>query len=77
VADSAPVDCEPLRASVPAQAPEAVHEVASTEVQLSVALPPLIIELGLAVKCTVGAGGLTDTLADCAALAPPPSQVRV
>jgi hypothetical protein len=71
------VDCEPLRPSLPAQAPEAVQEVALREVQLRVALPPLVIELGLAVRCTVGAGGLTDTVADCAALPPPPVQVSV
>ena len=38
---------------------------------------PLMIELGLALKLTVGAGALTETVADCAALPPVPVQVRV
>jgi len=38
---------------------------------------PLVIELGLALKLTVGAGALTETVADCAALPPVPVQIRV
>ena len=53
---SAPVDCEPLTASVPDQAPEAVHEVALVDDQLKVELVPLATVLGLAVRVTVGAG---------------------
>jgi len=74
---SEPVDCEPLTPLLPDQAPEAVQEVALVETQASVdALPP-VIELGLALKLTVGAGAVTDTVADCAALPPVPVQVRV
>jgi hypothetical protein len=81
LAVSAPVACDPLVASLPDQAPEAVHEVAFVEDQASVELPPLVTVLGLAVKLTlgtgVGAGAATDTVADCAAVPPRPAQVRV
>jgi hypothetical protein len=74
---SAPVDCEPLVASLPDQAPEAVQEVAWVADQLRVELLPLATVLGLAVKLTVGAGEVTDTVTDCAALPPAPLQVSV
>jgi hypothetical protein len=64
LAVSAPVDCVPLSALVPDHAPEAVHAVALLADQVSVEVAPLMIELGLAVKATVGAGALTETLAD-------------
>jgi hypothetical protein len=38
---------------------------------------PLVIELGLAVRVTVGADALTETIAVCAALPPVPVQDRV
>jgi hypothetical protein len=69
------VDCDPLALFAPLHAPDPVHEVVLAEVQLSVALAPLAIELGLALKATVGAAALTDTVADCAALPPAPAQV--
>ncbi len=56
---SAPVDDKPLMASVPDQAPEAVHEVAlvaNHANQLNIELAPLTTVLGLAVTVTVGAG---------------------
>jgi hypothetical protein len=71
------VACEPLTGLAPDQAPEAVHEVAWVEDQLNVAPLPLATVLGLAAKLTVGAGEVTDTVADCAALPPPPVQLRV
>ena len=74
---SAPVDPEPLVGSAPDQAPEAVQEVALVADQFSVALAPLATALGLAVKLIVGAGVLTDTVVDCAALPPAPLQVSV
>jgi hypothetical protein len=74
---SAPVDCEPLVACAPLQAPEAVQEVAFVDDQARVELPPLVTVLGLAVKLTVGAGAVTETVADCAALPPAPLQVSV
>ena len=72
---SAPVDCEPLTALLPDQAPEAVHEVALVADQLNVEAPPLAMVLGLAVKLTVGAAAVTETVADCVALPPAPVQV--
>ena len=73
----APVDCEPLTALVPTQSPEAVQEVALVETQANVEPLPLVIVLGLTLKLTVGAGALTETVADCAALPPFPVQVKV
>ncbi len=69
--------CEPLVASLPDQAPDATQEVALVEVQDSIEVPPLVVVLGLALKVTVGAGEVTVTVADCAALPPGPVQVRV
>ncbi len=74
---SAPVDCEPLTALVPDQAPDAVQEVALADDQVSVALPPLAMALGPTLNVTVGAAVLTETVADCAALPPAPLQVNV
>ena len=71
----APVDCEPLVALVPDQAPEAVQAVALLADQVKTALLPLAIVLGLADNATVGAGGVTDTVFDCVALPPAPVQV--
>jgi hypothetical protein len=76
-ADSAPVDCEPLKALLPDQAPDAEHDVAFAALQLSVELVPFAIVLGLALRLTVGAGDFTETVADCAALPPAPLQVNV
>ena len=52
------MDCEPLTALAPDHAPEAVHEVALVDDQVKLALLPLVIVLGLAVKATVGRAGL-------------------
>jgi len=73
----APVDWEPLTGLLPAQAPEAVHEVALRAFQVSVELSPLATVLGLALRLTVGAAPLTETVADCVALPPEPLQVNV
>jgi hypothetical protein len=72
----APVDCEPLTALAPDQAPDAVHEVALVDDQLKVEALPLVTVLGLAAKFTVGAGAVTDTVTDCEALPPAPVQLR-
>ena len=77
MADSAPVDCEPLSAWLPLHAPDAVQAVAFAEDQVSVEPVPLVTELGDALIETVGAAALTDTVADCAALPPLPVQVSV
>ena len=69
---SAPVDCDPVMALVPDQAPDAVHEVALLDDHVNVELPPLDTALGPALSMTVGAAGLTETVADCVALPPAP-----
>ena len=71
------MDVDPLVAWAPDQAPEAAHEVALVEDHVSVELAPLAMVLGLALRLTVGAGGVTDTVADCDALPPAPVQVSV
>ena len=74
---SAPVDCEPLMALAPDQAPEAVQAVAFLDDQVRVDAAPLAIVLGLAAKARVGAGAVTDTVVDCVALPPRPVQLSV
>jgi hypothetical protein len=55
-----------------------VQEVALFDDQLSVAVPPLLMVLGLALKLTVTLGfALTVTVAVCAAEPPAPLHVRV
>jgi hypothetical protein len=57
---------------------EAVHAVASVELQLSWAEPFVATLVGLAVSATVGAtGGLTVTAAEAVPLAPAPPHVIV
>jgi hypothetical protein len=75
LAVSAPVDCEPLTALLPDQAPEAVQEVALAADQVNVELLPVVTVLGFAAKVTVGAGEVTVTVDDCVALPPLPVQV--
>jgi hypothetical protein len=70
------VDCVPLTALLPLHAPDAVQAFAFVADQVSVALVPLVTELGLALIETVGAGELTETVADCDALPPGPAQVN-
>jgi hypothetical protein len=77
VALSAAVTCEPVVAWVPLQPPEALHEVALVEDHVNVEVAPLFTVVGFAAKVTAGAGVLTDTVADCAALPPAPLQVSV
>jgi len=74
---STPVECVPLTALLPDHAPEAMQLVALVADQVSVALLPLVIVLGLALRLTVGAGGMTETVADCFALPPGPEQIKV
>ena len=62
--DSTPVDCEPLTALLPLQPPDAVQAVAFVTDQVSVELVPLVTELGAALTKIVGAGDLTETVAD-------------
>ncbi len=72
-----PVDCEPWGASAPDQAPEAEQDAALVDDQRRVALPPLVSELGVALRLTVGGDAFTETVADWAALPPAPVQVNV
>ena len=73
----APVDWEPLRALLPDHAPEAVQALAFVDDQVRDEVLPCVIELGVALKLTVGAGLLTETMAVCAALPPGPAQESV
>ncbi len=71
------MDCDPLVALLPLHPPDAVQDEALVEDHDSVELLPLAMLLGLALKLTVGAGEVTVTVADCAALPPAPVQLRV
>lgn len=74
---SGPVECEPLTGSGPVHAPEAAHDVAPIEDQVSVELAPVLSELGAALMLMVGAGETTVTVVDCVALPPVPVQLIV
>jgi hypothetical protein len=82
---SAPVDQVPLVATLPLQAPEAVHAVASVEDQVSVEPPPCATVVGAAASVTVGEeemgetgeGEITTTSADWEDEPPAPVQVKV
>jgi hypothetical protein len=73
----AAVLCDPLTATPPLHPPDATHAVAFVDVQVRVEVEPLCTVVGLAVKVTAGAGVVTVTVADCAALPPLPVQVSV
>jgi len=75
LADTAPVDCEPLSPLVPLQPPDAVQEVALVLDQVSEEEAPDFTAFGVAVSVTVGAALATVTVADC--VAEPPSPVQV
>jgi hypothetical protein len=77
VAVRACVVCEPVVASEPLQPPEAVQAVALVDDHAKDDVAPLLTVAGLAARVTVGAGDVTDTVADCAALPPLPLQVSV
>jgi hypothetical protein len=63
---------------LPLHPPEAVQELALVLTQLSVETLPLVTEVGLALRDTVGAGGaLTVTITDWFALPPAPTHVSV
>jgi hypothetical protein len=74
---SGTVVCEPISALLPDQAPEAVQELALADDQLSAEVAPFVTVLGLALKLTVGADAVTETVADCDVLPPAPVQVSV
>lgn len=58
-----PVDCVPLVALPPDQAPDATHEVAFAVLQRRAELAPLATVLGVAVMLTEGAADFTETVA--------------
>lgn len=74
---SAPVEVEPFEASVPDHAPDAAQAVALVDDQVSVVALPLATVLGLAVRVTVGAVWVTETVADWLAVPPGPVQDRL
>jgi hypothetical protein len=61
---SAPVDCEPQTTLPPFHAPDAIQPHACVADQVSIELVPLATELGAALIWTLGAGLLTETVAD-------------
>jgi len=74
---SAPVVHVPPVATAPLHPPEAVHESAFMELQLSVDMAPLAIVVGDALNDTVGADELATTCTDFDADPPDPVQVSV
>jgi hypothetical protein len=74
LADTAPLDCEPLRPLEPLQPPDAVQAVALLLDQVSAEEAPAFTVLGVAVSVTVGALLETVTVADCVADPPGPVQ---
>jgi hypothetical protein len=91
VAVSVPLDWLPEVGLVPDQAPDAVQEVALVDDHVSMDALPLVTDVGLALRDTVGAGGgggggggsgsssgaLTVTVIDWLALPPAPLQLRL
>lgn len=61
---SAPVDRVPFTGSFPAQPPEAVQAVALLDDHDNVAALALDTVLGLALRETLGAGEVTETVVD-------------
>jgi hypothetical protein len=65
----------PLVASVPLHDPLAAQDVALVDDQVSVALCPTVIEVGVTAMVTVGTGAVTVKVAVAFALPPAPLQV--
>jgi hypothetical protein len=65
LADSEPLDCEPLVAFLPDHAPEATHQSASSVDQVRVEAPPGLTVVGVAVSTITGARPDTETVVDC------------
>ncbi len=68
---------DPLIRLLPFHAPCAMQDEAFRLSQVSVAAPPLVTVLGFAVSVTMGSGGVTETVTDCAALPPAPVHISV
>ena len=75
MADTAPLDCEPLRPLEPLQPPDAVQALALALDQVSADEAPAFTVLGVAVSVTTGALLETVTVADWVADPPGPVQV--
>ena len=73
---NAPVEAVPLVARSPLQPSDAVQVEASVLLHESVALSPLAIVLGLALKVTLGTTESTVTVTDWVAVPPGPVQLR-
>jgi hypothetical protein len=76
LADSAPVDCEPLSPFEPLQPPDAVQALALLLDQVRVEDAPAFTLLGEALSVTTGALPETVTVADCVAEPPDPVHVN-
>jgi hypothetical protein len=79
VVASAPVDWLPLVALVPVQPPLAEQDDAFVLVQLSVDVPPLATDVGVATNVTEGGGevpALTETVAEAVPVPPLPEQSK-
>jgi hypothetical protein len=76
LADTAPVDCEPLSPLEPLQPPDAVQAVALVLDHVSVEAAPDFTLLGAALSTTIGALLETVTVADCVAEPPGPVQLN-
>lgn len=80
VAINGPLDCEPDVALSPDHAPEAAHELALVDDQVSIDVPPLVTVVGLAPSDTVGTAGggdpTTTTVTDCVMAPPLPEHVK-
>jgi hypothetical protein len=77
VCDSAAVTCEPDKALLPDQPPEALHEVALADDQLSIAVPPCETWLGVAAIVIVGGGGNALTVTVVVLLVVPPAPLQL
>ena len=77
MAESTPVDCDPVNPFAPDQAPEAEQDAALEELQVSVELVPLAMVLGATEMLTEGGVALTDTVTDWAAVPPSPVHDKV
>jgi hypothetical protein len=62
---------------VPVHAPEATQDAASVDDQVRAEELPLATDVGLAVRDTVGTGGVTVTVAEALPVPPAPVQASV
>jgi hypothetical protein len=76
LAVSTPVEYEPLTGSSPLHPPVAAQEDASVADHVIVDAPPLTIVLGFTLSAIVGDGDSTETVTDCEACPPAPTQAN-